>query len=381
MSSSTADHVRQYQWQQMGRTITADQEASRDQYRQNPQDRDDDRTGQTARIDEQAYQVSRVMGQESIAQLKLLLNPRATLKRYLLILNSALQDPELNGTGALQWTLSYDACGPGLTQMPADMGHIVGVRFACPFRFLQSQPSNTYANVPFPGSSWWAQSFNTKGLMTVCIEEFRAQSFIGPPYPTQGDPTINAPISPAANTQCRRFHYIGYQEWVSEVGYIIEVPAYEFNADQFGQGFYWFAYPYLPPTTLTLTFGAPFIPCQLYGTKVSGRAEKNTDDTLTIWFDQYTPMLSEPCYIRGFTTTNPVADQALIERVNTELHTDITRTGQSFPYPNDITAQPGFIFNAIDLSAVTLPADLVCLIQSTRSVMYTIGLEFYYTDF
>lgn len=374
---TATEQIRRYQWSQMGRTITADQEASREQYAtQNSQ------SGADSEVDSQtAYSVNNILGLESLTQLKLLLNPKTMINKYLVILNSALQDPELNGSGLLQWTLSYDAQGPGLVQMPADMKHIVGVRYACPFRMLQGSPSNTYANVPFPGSSWWAQRYNTKSLMTIAIEEFRAQSFIGPPYPTKGSSTVGAQVSPITNVECRRFHFVARQENVGEIGFVYEIPVYEADVSQFGQGFYWFQHPYIPPSTLTLSFGAPFLPCKLYGTIEKGAAIINLSGTLTIWFDQFTYMLNEPVYISGFTTTDPVADAALINAVNTQLHTDISIDQQMFPYPNNITVQTGFVFNNIDLSAVTLPANLQCVVRSTRSVMYTIGLEFYYTSF
>jgi hypothetical protein len=370
-----ANEVQRYQRRQMGQTI-ADQENYRNEY--------GDSADLVARpLDPQeasSYSVQSLIGQDSIEQLKLLLNPSSCVKRYLLILNSVLQDAVLNGTGAIQWTLSYSGQAPGLVQMPADMKHVVGVRYACPFRMLQS--TNAYQNVPFPGSHWWSQADTTRNLITIAIEEFRAQSFIGPPYPQASNSTQGALVSPIRGTQNRRFHFIGYQRSVGESGFIIEAPVVDVESSQFGQGFYWFQFPYIPPNTLTLTFGAPFVPCQLYGTVVSGAAEDSGANTLRIWFDQITQFNAEQgYYISGFTTTDPVTDAALIEFVNTALHVNFTNEFRTFPYPNDISAQRGLTFNAIDLTGVTLPAGLVCQVRSTVSVMYTVGLEFYYTTF
>lgn len=298
-----------------------------------------------------------------------LLNPQTHYKRHLIMFNSVQQNATMNGSGVMQFDMTFTGAtgdieqGNCLARWPDNCAHIVGIRYAGGLRMIRAENTISQA-VP---QLWYTESRQTLQQTTICLEEFADQAFIGPPYPAQTALGTRA-------TRNRRFHFIGEQSVAYEPGFnMFQIPI-NIDSGQFGQGFYWFARPYIPPQTITMSFGAPFVPIDLPGTILTGPATKTMGDTLLVTSAGFTMVINTPCYIRGFTTTDPVGDAALIERVNTVLHTDITLVAE-------LPAVRQLEFNDVDLTGVTLPAGLVVQCISTQTPMYIVPIEFYYTEY
>lgn len=296
------------------------------------------------------YTLTNLFGINSIGNIIRCFNPASFVKRQVVHFNSLEQDIQLNGSGKLQWSLSYSNLTPATVQLPSSMQRILAIKLA---GSIKTRPYNIqiYPLPIFSSSHWFSMQNYNRNKISILIDEFAEQSFIGP--------VVNGNVS--------KFHFtlthVG-DEWISE---------------SYGQGFYNFHKPYISPTTITMQFFSNWIPCSIYGTLFNGPAIKNGSNTLTITSTVETAFLSAPVYVSRFTTTNPVADRVLIEMINNTLHTNVTVITTPAPYPNEMINLTVVTIN-VDLSAVTLPTNLVCEVRSAYSAEYIIPIEFYYTD-
>lgn len=315
-------------------------------------------------LDQLPAKLTDLFGRQTPHSIIRLLNSAATIKRHLIIFNGIQQNAAMNGTGKMQFDMTFTAATGSIAQgnctakWPETCAWIVGIRYAGGMRM----PTVSLSLHNNDLGLWYSNVFQSMRQINICIEEFVDQAFIGPPYPAQSTPGSIA-------TRNQRFHFIADMSTQDrEFNIIQNVPFVDLDPQQFGQGFYWFARPYIPPQTITMSFAAPFIPFDLPGTVVTLTASVNFANQLQGTLVGYTQVRG-PLYVRGFTTTDPEADAILIETVNTVLHTDVTVFGE-------LT----FVFNDVDLTGVTLPADLQIVCYSTRQPMYIVPIEFYYVE-
>lgn len=307
--------------------------------------------------DELVAKINEFIGMKDTYKIQQAINPMMHIKKYLVIFINTTRSYGTTDPNVLQWNVSYNASGgQGIVQFPSNTGRIVGMRFAGGLRFLTTP-------VAYQSFIWFSGLSSSAQQLTITIDEFKDQAFISPPF--YNDTHI---------LQVRPFHFIAdmtpqyYELYPPDTFNYLYA---DVSAEQYGQGYYWFRYPYIPPQTITMTFGAPYLPFNLPTNEVSCAAQSVAN---ILRLTSVKTMIDVgPFYIRGFTTTDSIADAALIEYVNHTLHT------------NSIITFLGFFiiqvdFPDINLTGVALPANLTCQLISTRSPMYCIPIEFYYTE-
>lgn len=283
-------------------------------------------------------ELSSILALKEKKLMQLLFNPTARYKRKLIVLDSINQVDLFNGTGVMQWNIapSRDFIA-GNVNTNVQIKDIVGMRLMPPRWDFYS--ALKYMNNPV--TRW-----------TILVEEFRAQSFI---YPTaQG---FTGPLgNNTVGQKTRRFHFMFSLSSESSLDTSGVGRYYDMTTHNYNQGYFWFRKPITyTSSTMTLSFGMPFNECWVSNQKYTGNIGIHTPGNyLAVYFPyadldpdydprQY-PYVFDTVLLSGFTTANPVADQALISSINGHY---FSATGVSGP--------PRYCyFPAIDLTGITL---------------------------
>jgi hypothetical protein len=326
-------------------------------------------------------EISKLLSLKQTKDIISLFNPKSQYKSKLIILDSYNQVDDLNGTGVMAWDIipSRDFL-QGAINTSKSIRNIVGMKLST-FRMVTTN-SLLYASNPI--ARW-----------TVCIEEMKAQSFIGPlgqkfngrsqlysnTNPNVATlPSYSNPCTYTEDTAQRRFHFmVGFdgdgQQETDTVGQFMYM---DYSTHNFNDGYFWFRKPFsVLPDRLTLSFGCPFNIFPIKSNKVTGLIGMSpTTNQLSVSFanqinafDPSTnPYLFGSLLLTGFTTANPIADAALIASVNNHYFTKL------FCVNRNVLLFP------IDLTGITLVPNSNMNVYTFVSYRVIFPLEIIYTD-
>jgi hypothetical protein len=231
--------------------------------------------------------ITEFLGYDRIDELARVLKPR-TKRRYI-FLDSLFQNPEYQTLGKHSWRIGFDGNKGDVTVPGEAIRNIIAVRMS-PFLWLVN---SEYAEI---------EGGDYTGKRETLIEEFAAQSFVGP--------------------NGRKFHFV-CSDLSRELSSTISRDARGSGVSiPYNDGWYRFNTPIRGFNTLTLSYSNALRPTRAYDTKLCGVLVQNSNP-MEISFDQtetflFGRILASEYFrftITGFTTGDPVADAALIQSV------------------------------------------------------------------
>lgn len=337
-------------------------------------DDDDNKTSTDNKTNDLEVEITKLLNFKQTRDILMLLNPKALHKRKLIVLDSYNQVDELNGSGVMAWDLvpSRDYV-KGVSNTSKSIRNIIGVKLL---------PISMYGDQSY--------SYTFINRFTICIEEMKAQSFLGPMgqafngksqlYINNNPPSVSVASfsNPSTYTEIsvrRKFHFMleGDSPAFRGTGTLFY---FNYSAHNFNEGYYWFKKPFsVIPNRLTLSFGSPFSVASIKSNKVEGLIAKYLGNLMMQFPNQVNnydrtgfPLMRGSLLLSGFTTDNPVADVDLINSINNHYYTPLT-------YNNAST----LVF-PIDISAVNLVPNTFMYAYTYESFRILFPLEIFYTD-
>lgn len=246
------------------------------------------------------------LGNTSITDLQRIVNPELVKNHAYLTFDTRYRVLANDGTTQFTWNfVNSDSLSQGSFNSITDIGDIMAIRIY-PIRipYTSNLDNNSYDRV------------------TMLIEEFRAQSFIG--------------------QENRRYHFVFNTDidssnpnnrWI------------DLCPENHNDGYFRFAKPITQLDTITITFGSPLQELVFDTDRLNAGVNSYGNTTEWIFGDDHNLETGDRVYIQSFTTNNTNRDINAISAMNNENGLIITKTGaDSFTVDVDtsnIRAGPG----------------------------------------